>query len=277
VEITPPHGVLSGVVEVMQPITFERGRCHNMTRTGVHVRFNSLSELLDPQQAHVRSDSRNSHFWVLPVEVAGRRVIDLGDRVAFTHGRAPLLLPVSAERYLREQIRRLPEGPKGGAAGELARWLNGGKAKMLAENATQLREMSAYLKQADLARIAEGQRVVVDSTEKELRRAAAQRPEPTPREHAEADLAALSPAQRGAPACIAHDTGMFDATPGCPRGETLVELNPAYFDRSRPGAVQLVVAQTPDGRTHGESEAEFAARRAIWSALDRAALAALVE
>jgi hypothetical protein len=55
-----------------------------------------------------------------------------------------------------------------------------------------------------------------------------------------------------------------------------VELNPAYFDRQRPSAVQLLVIATPKDRQHGESDAKMAARRAMWAALDRQALGALV-
>lgn len=276
-ELVRPHGVLAAEVWVMQPILFERGRCHNMSGAGVTVRINALSLLLDPQQAHLPVENGVGPWWGLPVEIASRRVIDLGGRVAFTHGRAPLLLPVSAERYLREQIRRLPADPTGGPAGELAAWLNGGRAERIAENERNLRDMAPHLPPAQIAQIAAMGRRLVDETEQMLREAAAQSRGPSVREQAEAALAALLPAERTAPACLSRDTGRFDPALGCPRGFTIVELNPIYFDRSRPDAVQLLVIETPADRTHGESDAKLAMRRAIWDALDRNALAAMVE
>lgn len=276
IEITRPHGVLAAEVRVMQPILFERGRCHNMTGTGVFAGINRLSLLLDKRRAHVAADESVGPWWAVPVEVAGRRVIDLGDRVAFTHGRAPLLVPVAAERYLKELIRRAPAGPEGGPESELRAWLNGGKAERVAENDRNLRSMAAYLPPDQIARIAQSNRRIIEETEAALRKAAAAPAEPSGKQVAATMLARLGEAERTAPACISMDTGEFDSAAGCPRGFTLVELNPAYFDKSRPDAVQLLVIETPSGRTHGESDAKLAMRRAIWAALDRDALAALV-
>ena len=277
IESNPRHGVLAAEIGVMSPISFTNGRCHRMTGTGVVFRLNALSLLLDPQQAHVRSEGGHGDWWLLPPGVAERQVIDLGDRVAFTHGRAPLLTPVSTGRYLQARIDATPAGAEGGAEGELQRWLNGGKAKMLAENAARLDDMKAYLKPADLTKMADAMQVVVDSTETELRRAANAPQVQSDRETSATMLASLSAAEKAAPACLFVHSGEPDISGNCQAGNVLYELNPRYFDTARPDTVQLIVMETPDGRTHGESDERLAARQVLWRALDRPAIAALVE
>lgn len=276
IEVQSPHGAMAGEVGVMAPISFENGRCHAMTGTGVIARLNSLSLLYDPQQAFVRMDRGPSDWFLLPKGAVDGPIIRLDETLAFTHGRAPLLRPVSAERYLNEMLRRAPVDPVGGGAGELARWLAEDKPKMLAENAQMLRELAASMKPADLAKVAEAQRVVVNETEASLRHAARTDRGPSDRQRLETQLSALDGAARAAPACIQAGTGALDPTSGCPAGLTLVELNPDYFDKSRPEAVQLLVIETPRARTHGESDERLAARRAVWNALDLRALASLV-
>ena len=279
IEIEQPHGALSAAVSMMYPISFENGRCHRMTRTGIFARINGLSQFLDPQEAVVRVDEGPSDWFLLPRESAAAPVIRIGNSVAFTHKRAPLLTPVSAERYLRERVRQLPAEPEGGDAGELARWLAEGKPRMLAEGRESLREMAAYLAPEDLAKMEEALRVVVESTEDSLRRSAttAGARGPSERQELEALLASLDPAARAAPACLTPGTGTLDPSPACPAGMILVELNPDYFDQSRPEAVQLLVLDTPVGRTHGENDQALAERMSIWAALDHAAFARLVE
>ena len=90
-----------------------------------------------------------------------------------------------------------------------------------------------------------------------------------------AKLAALAPAQRGQPACLGARWA-FEPNGACDPARTLVEVDPAYFDRSRPADVQLLILTTPSHRYHGESDAELAVRTAVLKALDRAALAARV-
>ena len=90
-----------------------------------------------------------------------------------------------------------------------------------------------------------------------------------------AKLAALAPAQRGQPACLGARWA-FEPNGACDPARTLVEVDPAYFDRSRPADVQLLILTTPSHRYHGESDAELAVRTALLKALDRSALAARV-
>lgn len=277
IEVQSFHGVMAGEVGVMAPIAFENGRCHAMTGAGVIARLNSLSLLYDPQQAYVRMDEGPSDWFLLPKGAADGPIIRIGDTLAFTHGRAPLLRPVSAGRYLNEMLRRTPEAPEGGDAGELARWLAEEKPQLVAETDQMVEELRGVMKPADLAKIAEARRVAIAAVEASMREAAVTDEGPTDRQRLQAELNKLDDRARAAPACILPGRTELDPTPGCPAGLTLVELNPAYFDTSRPAAIQLLVVETDERRTHGENDARFAARRAVWDALDIRALAAMVE
>lgn len=208
IELAPPHGVLGAEVGVMNPFKFEGGKCHRMTATGVIFRLNSLSLLLDPQQALMRRGEGEGDWWLVrDASIGARRVIEIRDSIAFTHGRAPLLIPVSTGRYLRRKMAVEYEG----------------------------------------------------STE---------------RRRLESELADMESAARAAPACLLRTTGAV--VRDCRAADVLVELNPAYFDTSRPEIVQLLVMETPSSPVHGETADRFAARKAIWNAIDRAGLAALV-
>jgi hypothetical protein len=50
---------------------------------------------------------------------------------------------------------------------------------------------------------------------------------------------------------------------GVLRAMPLVELNPDYFVKARPEAIQLLVVSTLAGRRHGESDARLADREAM--------------
>ena len=210
IEIVSLHGALGAEIGVMNPIKFEGGKCHRMTGTGVIFRFNSLSLLLDRQDAIMRQGegADEGNWWLVrDPSIAARRVIELRDSVAFTHGRVPLLIPVSTGRYLRRKIA-----------------------------------------------------IELDGS--------------TVRSQLESQLADLESAARAAPACLLRTTGAL--VRDCSAADTVMELNPAYFDTSRPETVQLLVMNTPSSPVHGEPAERFAARRGIWFALDRSRLASLV-
>lgn len=76
-------------------------------------------------------------------------------------------------------------------------------------------------------------------------------------------------------ACL-DERGALDTTAACPAHSKVWEVNPDYFDKKRPGAIQLIVLRTPQGPYHGESPERFKARQAVWAALDIARLSALV-
>lgn len=277
IELEAPHDVLAAEVGVMSPISFENGRCNRMTGAGVIFRLNALSLLFDPQQAFVRMDSGPSDWFLLPKGAADGRIIRIRDTLAFTHGRAPLLRAVSAERYLTERLNRAPEDPEGGNAGELSRWLTEDKPRLQAETEQMVADLRGSMNPADLAKIAEARAVSIAALEEALRDAAATDDGPTERQGLSAELAALDQAARESPACFLPGSLALNSAPGCPDGFTLVELNPDYFDTDRPAAIQLLVVETPEGRTHGENDARLAARRAVWDALDIEALAGLVQ
>ena len=277
IELEAPHDVLAAEVGVMSPISFENGRCHQMTGTGVIFRLNALSLLFDPQQAFLRTDSGPSDWFLLPKGAADGPIIRIGDTLAFTHGRAPLLRPVSAERYLAERLSRSPVEPEGGDAGELARWLAEEKPRLEAETEQMIASLRGSMSPADLARLVEARTITISAVEESLRDAAVSDEGPTERQQLSAELAALDPAARELPACFIPGALALDSTPGCPAGLTLVELNPDYFDTSRPAAIQLLVVETPEARTHGENDMRLAARRAVWNALDIGALQGLVQ
>ncbi len=276
IELNPFHGVLAAEVAVVAPISFGNGRCHRMTRTGVFARVNALSMLLDEQEAFVRTEGPGSDWFLVPQAAVASKVVRIRNAIAFTHGRAPLLRTVSVERYLRERISRQPADPEGGAAGELAPWLGEGKPKKVAGYEKALREMAASMKPADLKKVAEAQEAGVRGAEQAIRHSAERDRDPSERQRLEAQLASIG-SNRDLPACFLSARGELDFQPGCPNGFVLAELNPAYFDRSRPDAVQLLVVETPEERTHGENDASLAARMAVWKALDHARLAALVQ
>lgn len=76
-------------------------------------------------------------------------------------------------------------------------------------------------------------------------------------------------------ACV-DEWGALDTAPDCPAYRKVWEVNPDYFDTTRPGKVQLMVLRTPQGPYHGESAERFKARQAMWASIDVARLSALV-
>lgn len=90
-------------------------------------------------------------------------------------------------------------------------------------------------------------------------------------------LAALSPQQRAAPACVSSRLRVWLGNCAEPNATHYVRLNPAYFDKGLPkGAVQLVTISTPaeGGHGHKRLEPKFRAAaaeldyKAIQAALD---------
>ena len=90
-----------------------------------------------------------------------------------------------------------------------------------------------------------------------------------------AQLDRLSAEAGSRQACLG-DWGEIDTTQSCPAARRIWEVNPAYFDKARSGAIQLIVLRTPQGPYHGESPERFKARQAVWASLDIGRLTALV-
>lgn len=204
IEIIPPHGVLSGRVEVLRPINFNGGKCNAMTGGGVQISVNRADALVESRYINAYSvEGGPGRWYVLPVRKIGNGRITLeGNVVAMVRPGASPFRPVSIERYLKEKSKDSPQSE------------------------------------------------------------AAQK------------LATLPAASRGLSACVGAD-GMVVGQASCAASRTVVEINPAYFDKSRPSDMQMLVVQTPNGRS-SESAADEAARMAMWQALDLDALQAMV-
>ncbi len=91
----------------------------------------------------------------------------------------------------------------------------------------------------------------------------------------QAMLAAMSPADRAAPACMARDGPWIDLQ-GCATGLQVWEFVPDYYDRKRAGDFQVIVLSSPTNRYHGESEQIYASRRAMLGQLDLNRLAGMI-
>jgi hypothetical protein len=93
-----------------------------------------------------------------------------------------------------------------------------------------------------------------------------------------ARLGALSPAQRGAPACFSGDDLVATAM-ACAGGSgerPYVRLNRQYFDATRPGTVQLIIVASPQAIRGKEDPRHFALRSHLFETLDYEALAELL-
>jgi hypothetical protein len=278
-ELKPPHGAMSAEIDVMSPVSLERGRCHRITGGGVIIFLNRADALLDASQATVRGAEDGAHDWYVlrPVQMTPTR-LELDDgSIAFTHASRPLMRPVSAERFVRERIKQGGEGAEArGSEGDLLeRWSREERPGIVAQNAAMLRAMAAGgMPAAKLEETRQLQEDVLRSTEQNLAersRAAATMPRPWTDA-----LTRLSPAARAAQACFAANLLTLDPSPACRADRRIWELNPDYFDKLQPASIQLLVLSTPKGRYQGESDVRLAARMAVWRDLDRPALAAMV-
>ncbi|MGH7445585.1 MAG: hypothetical protein ACREKM_11935, partial [Longimicrobiales bacterium] len=91
----------------------------------------------------------------------------------------------------------------------------------------------------------------------------------------QAELDALSPAERAAPACIGSPKPNVSNLMDCSDGKTqIVNLNPDFFDRSLPESIiQVLVVTTAGSRHMMESRQRFEIKARIFETLDYAAVA----
>lgn len=89
-------------------------------------------------------------------------------------------------------------------------------------------------------------------------------------------LATLTPEQRGRPACLSPSMTSLSFAGSCPPERRVWEIHPDYFDPRNPGKLQLMILKTPQRAYHGESRERYAARLALWSAIDVDRLTALL-
>lgn len=286
--------VLAGRVEVMRPLEYRDGRCIKTNNGLVMLGLNQPSDLVDRNRALITDAEgrRGSHWYVLTTRSPAPGRIEMtrgGYRVvALTRRDAPLLIPVSAERFLDERIRRAEADVAAQSAQEangritladIERFRLVERPARIAAFEEGLRDVAASLPPAKLADMRRANVEGLDLAEQALRdrlryqeQADAQSPSDDPqteswrRQRAAARGLAVS-------ACLATDTRfeVLDLSGGCPSGQGVVELNPVYFDPRRPGDIQLVTAVTP---MRGDADSE-PSRRAIWNALDLGRLGAL--
>lgn len=88
----------------------------------------------------------------------------------------------------------------------------------------------------------------------------------------------ITPTQAAAPACMPgpSDRDMLSLAASCPLNRQVWELNHAYFDRSRPSDIQLLIFQTSPLSARSENADQLASRIAMWKELDIGSFASLV-
>ena len=95
---------------------------------------------------------------------------------------------------------------------------------------------------------------------------------------AQAELNALSPAERAAPACIGSSKPRVSNLVDCGDGKTqIVNVAPDFIDASLPESIIQVLVVTTSGSRHMmESRQHFQTRARIFETLDYAALAGVL-
>lgn len=287
--------VLSASVEVMRPLEYLNGRCIKTNNALVMIGLNRTSDLVGSSQTHLAAaeGEEGRNWYVLRLERSGADRVELvrgGYRVvALTRPGTQLFTPVSAERYAAEQLRRARASAAELSAqqaddriteADIERFRREERPQRIAEFEEGLRDVAASFTAEKLAEMRRAHAEGLDLAERSLRdRLRLQ-------QQADARRAPLDPQQeywlrilpqlRGSsrPACLDYGGRItMLAPPGACRPEqTVMEINPAYYDVGRPGDVQLLTLVTPE---RGDSQSE-PSRMAIWQALDVARLAELV-
>jgi hypothetical protein len=287
--------VLSGSVEVMRPLEYRNGRCIKTNNALLMIGLNRISDLVGPREAHLADveGQAGRDWYVLRLQSPGAGRIELargGYRVvALTRAATPLFTVVSAERYAAEQVRRgradAAEVSAQQAAGriteaDVARFRREERPRRTAEFEARLRDVAGSFTPEKLAEMrrahAEGLDLAERTMEEQLRlqqQADERGPSVDPQQ--QYWLQALSQVRgSGRPACLDFSGRITTlARPeACRPGQTVMEINPAYYDAARPGDLQLVTLVTPE-RPDSQSAPS---RDAIWRDLDIASLARLV-
>ncbi|RAK69182.1 hypothetical protein DJ019_04060 [Phenylobacterium kunshanense] len=289
----PDARVLGGEVGVMRPLQYLNGRCIKTNNGLVMIGLNRTSDIAGRNDALVAdAEGRDGRHWFVltpDVERSGRLVLKRNQRlvVALTRPDAPLLVPVSAERYVTERLRQ-PAVETAAQAGsedriteaDIERWRREERPRRAAEMEASLKDVAASLTPQQLAEIraanAQGLELAEQTLRDRLRLQAEADARGRPRDP-QLDYWRRAAAEvRGSnlPACLklAGYVETLDLSGACPSGQQVVEFNPAYFDVGRPGDLQLLTLVTPLQADSGSEPS----RRAIWEALDVERLAALV-
>jgi hypothetical protein len=292
-----PRGPVAGAVEAQRPLEYRNGACIRTNNGLVSIGLNRTADVFSRGRAMVidAEGVEGRNWWVLgPARDLGGGRMELrrgggGTVVVMTRPGASLVRPVSARRYLAELLRQADAGQAEadaaldefrGAGGRLAEWRRKGRAEMAAELEASVREMAGALPPAQLAEIRANNAKVLEATEQslieqvklagELDGGAGGTADPRTA-RLRARLAELGGSD--APACLSAEMGSedVDLSGPCPPERQVVELNPGYYDASRPGDVQLLTLATAPSDPITE-----ASRRPIMEALDLDRLQALV-
>ncbi len=285
--------VLGGDVEVMRPLEYRDGRCIKTNNGLVMIGLNKTYDIASRGDALVQGaeGAENRHWYVLPTEstAPGRIVLKRGSRlvVALTRLDTPLLVPVSAERYVAQRLRERDGEAQAAQAQEdriteadIERWRREERPRRAAEMEASLRDVAASLTPQQLAQIRASNAQGLDLAEQTLRERLRLQTEADarsrPRDPQLDYWRGVRDQVRGSnlPACLRLSGYLetLDLTGGCASRQQVVEFNPAYFDTRRPGDLQLVTLVTSLRADNGSEPS----RRAIWDALDVERLAALV-
>lgn len=285
--------VLAGEINVMRPLEIRNGQCIKTNNGLVILGLNRISDLVRRQDAMVTDaegvSDRNWYADTFKV-IDPRRMETTRNQqqvIAFTRADAPLFKPVSARRYVQEMLRREGQSAADAQAqrqansitqADIEKWRREERPRLVAQMEKSLKEMQAHLSAEQIATIraanAEGLRMQEQVLLQRLdyEKANAAKGTPANPNVAKWTRALQTLAGSDMPACLKPDSyGELDLSGTC-RGTRIVELNPAYYDTTRPGDIQLLTLVTP---LRGDTRSE-PSRAAIWKALDMATLQAMV-
>lgn len=277
VEVQSERGLVESSVDVSRPVIVD-GRCTRLMGSTIQFWINRTDNLFRSRLKHGEAADGEGWYALPIIEMTDRsiRLEDDGEEIeVYLHGRAPLLRAISWSEYA---------GPTGGGGAfteaDFQAWL--------AHDFAQAAEQTRAEARANVAQIADPavRQAVLEGVEAGL----AGQPElmrgqiGRQRREIEAEMGkpfsrppqavGQSPDTASATWACWRDYQVIEAA-ACPVSQRLVALNPAYFDTSRAGDAQLILVRTSIG-PEKEDGLAYEERRAIWRALDRPALAAMV-
>lgn len=112
-------GVIAASIDVTTPVIEPDGSCGVMTEMSSGIQLNQPQGLPSPRP---EGETTDGHWEILQVVKKGPGYLELPNKVYFHESRAELVLPVSAERYAREQLRQLTDGGRHDGGPLAAEW-----------------------------------------------------------------------------------------------------------------------------------------------------------
>lgn len=239
-----PDGMAEASVSAMMPISFANGRCHRMTGSGVEFLVNHARGLFSGDRLISDVGRDGESFYLLDLNPEQERVIWLGRRTQLLlrePGRHPWR-PVPRQRFL-------------------SRLLEAHEAHLARVEKTRAESEVAAAKLGMTFKVHKTDRLWTERRQAEI---AALR---------EA-LAADTPEQALQPACHPRPPG--DRGP-CPLNQTVMEVNPGFWQTHAPERVQLLLITTSPVQDMQESKDKFETRMRLRKALDAQRLLAWMD